>query len=302
MTSASYLDKPPAEPAPKKMATVKANGHDSKPTPAPLRVLFADDIDADMKGPPQVVEDLICRCDVIDFHGPSHSGKTTFAVHLSLCVARGGVFLGKRTRRGAVVYIASESWANVAMRVQGAKNLLANPERLPLAIVREPIDLYGGETGDMLKDAARVVACAKEFAARCGLPVALIVVDTLARSCGDADENSTRDMGIVSRNLTNIAESTDAAVFVVHHTGRSESKHGRGSSVIYSNAEAEISCEHDEGSDVYRVRVNKQRSLGTKGITLAARFDSVELGTDEWGKPRTVPVVGVLESSYSRAA
>ncbi|WP_028207957.1 AAA family ATPase [Paraburkholderia nodosa] len=254
------------------------------PQPAPLRVIHADDLDKDVQGPPQVIEDLICMGEVCDFYGPSHSGKTTVAVHMAVCAALGLPFLGRRTRLGgSVVYIASEAWANVAMHVQGAK-LALGVDHVPLAIVREPVDLFDG-----LADVARVVDAVKTFGARAGT-VKMVMVDTLARSCGDGDENSTRDMGIVMRNLTTIAEATNAAVVVVHHTGKDSTRGARGSSVIYSNADAEIVCEHDERLDIRTLTVNKQRNLGTSGMKLAARFQRVELGVDEWGKPQTVSV------------
>ena len=260
-------------------------GNDQQhPQPAPLRVIHADDLDKDAQCPPQVIEDLICKGEVCDFYGPSHAGKTTMAVHMAMCAALGRPFLGRRTRLGgSVVYIASEAWANVAMHVQGAKIALG-VDHVPLAIVREPIDLFDG-----LADVARVVDAVKTFGARAGT-VKLLMVDTLARSCGDGDENSTRDMGIVMRNLTTIAEATNAAVVVVHHTGKDSTRGARGSSVIYSNADAEIVCEHDERLDIRTLTVNKQRNLGTSGMKLAARFQRIELGVDEWGKPQTVSV------------
>jgi hypothetical protein len=260
-----------------------ANGQQDGHRPA-LRVIHADELDGDVQGPPQVIEDLICKGEVCDFYGPSHSGKTTMAVHMAVCAALGRPFLGRRTRPGgSVVYIASEAWANVAMHVRGAKIALG-VDHLPLAIVPDPIDLFDG-----LADTARVVDTVKRFGKRSGT-VKMIMVDTLARSCGNGDENSTHDMGIVMRNLTTIAEATGAAVVVLHHTGKDSTRGARGSSVIYSNADAEIVCEHDERLDVRTLTVNKQRNLGTSGMKLAARFHRVELGVDEWGKPQTVSV------------
>jgi hypothetical protein len=282
-----------AQPAPKPKLT---DVDRSIEPPLPLKVTHADDIGPDMKPPPQVVEDLICEGEIVDWFGSSQAGKTTLAAHLCVCVALGLDFLGKRTRQGAVVYVASEVPGNVMRRIQGAKQYFGLGH-MPLAVVRETIDLYDG-----LADVERVAAFVREFAAQCGERVKLIVIDTLVRSVGDGDENSTHDMGLVMRNLTNLANATGAAVLVVHHTGHAETGRSRGSSVIYSNADGEIACEHDRLQDVRVLTVRKQRNLGTDGLKLAARFVRVDIGVDEWGKPLTASAVEAVDVPDSATA
>ncbi|MGF6470140.1 AAA family ATPase [Paraburkholderia youngii] len=251
----------------------------------PLEVIYADEIGPDMKAPPQVVEDLLCEKDVADLYGTSQSGKTTLTVRLSIAVATGSEFLGKRTRRGAVLYVASEAPVNVLRRIQGAKQH-GSPGRMPMAVICETVDLFDG-----LHDVERIVEAARALERKSGVRPRLVVIDTLARSLGSADENATRDMGAVMRNLTNIANAINSAVVIVHHTGKDSQRGARGSSVIYSNADAEILCEHDEVSGIRTLTVKKQRSLGSEGLQLAARFQRLEVGVDEWGKPLTVSVV-----------
>ncbi|SAL24944.1 hypothetical protein AWB67_00972 [Caballeronia terrestris] len=263
--------------------------HDDAAAKVPLKATHADDIGPDMMPPPQVVEDMLCEGEVCVWFGPSQAGKTTLMAQLCMSVALGIDFLGKRTRQGAVVYVAAEVPGNVMRRIRGAKEHF-NYVHMPLTVVREAIDLFEG-----LADVARLVAFVQAFAAQSGEPVKLIVIDTLARSCGDADENSTRDMGIVMRNLTNLANATGACVAVVHHTGNADASRSRGSSVIYSNADVEVLCEHDRPQDLRLLTMKKQRNLGTDGMKLAARFVRVDIGVDEWLKPLTASAVEPAE-------
>ncbi|SAK40714.1 Regulatory protein RepA [Caballeronia temeraria] len=253
--------------------------------PPPLKTTHANAIGPDLKQKPQVVEDLLCEAEVCTWFGPSYAGKTTLAIHLAICVALGIDFLDKRTRQGAVVYLAAEAPGNVARRIAGAKKHFGI-DHMPLLVAGEAIDLFDG-----LADMARVVDCVKYFEAQSGERVKLIVIDTLARCCGSGDENSTKDMTVVMRTLTCIAEATGAAVLVIHHTGVADASRSRGSSVIYSNADDEIVCEYNPTIDTRMLTVKKQRELGTEHEKLAARFVRVEVGIDEWGKSVTVPIV-----------
>ena len=53
-----------------------------------------------------------------------------------------------------------------------------------------------------------------------GREPSLIVVDTMARSMGLGDENSSRDLGQFIANVGTIREITGAYVLVVHHSGK----------------------------------------------------------------------------------
>lgn len=67
----------------------------------------------------------------------------------------------------------------------------------------------------------------------------LIVVDTLANSMAGADENSTRDMNIVTSACRVLNRNTGSAVMLVHHIGRNND-HERGSTALRGNADTMI--------------------------------------------------------------
>ena len=66
-----------------------------------------------------------------------------------------------------------------------------------------------------------VLTAAKQTDARCGQPVGLIIVDTLARAMAGDDENSAKDiMHFVDHRAGVIAKETGAAVLTVAHTNK----------------------------------------------------------------------------------
>jgi hypothetical protein len=71
------------------------------------------------------------------------------------------------------------------------------------------------------------------------LGVVLVIVDTLARCTVGADENSSKDMGVMVACL-DYWRSLGAAVLLVHHPGKDVTKGGRGSSAIHGAVDTEL--------------------------------------------------------------
>ena len=59
----------------------------------------------------------------------------------------------------------------------------------------------------------------------------LVIIDTLAR-CMNGDENSVKDMNLAIKGCDRIRERTGAAVMLVHHSGKDQSKGMRGSTAL----------------------------------------------------------------------
>ncbi len=63
-----------------------------------------------------------------------------------------------------------------------------------------------------------VILAAKQIESDGGLPLRLIVIDTLARCFGGNDENDARGMGAFIEGCDVIRLKTAATVLVVHHS------------------------------------------------------------------------------------
>lgn len=57
-----------------------------------------------------------------------------------------------------------------------------------------------------------------------GMPVRLIILDTLARCFGNSDENTARDMGAFIQGCDAIRYHTCAAMMIVHHSGKDQER------------------------------------------------------------------------------
>ena len=120
--------------------------------------------------------------------------------------------------------------------------------------------------------------------------IALIVVDTLARTIGDGDENSAKDMSVFIQNLDAIRELTGAHVLVIHHSGKDADRGARGSSALRAAVDTELSISAERC-----VTGAKQRDIA---ISPPLYFDlsQVELGQDQYGDPVTSAIVVAVDA------
>ena len=114
------------------------------------------------------------------------------------------------------------------------------------------------------------------------------MIDTLARASGDADENSTKDMNRIVRNLDRLRDLTYAHVMLVHHTGKDTSKGARGSSVLRGAVDTEI--ELTKAGDVIVAETVKQRDMPS-GEKFVFKIVPVVVGQDEDGDDVTSIVI-----------
>src|SRR5205085_405504 len=127
-------------------------------------------------------------------YGESGSCKTFLMMHASLCIAAGTDCFGRRVRQVGVVYVAAEAGRGIANRIAAAKHEIEFPEVMPFAAITTPIDPCS-DTADLDKLIAAIRS------ADIGMPVEIVVVDTLSRVMGGGNENAPDDMGALVRNI-----------------------------------------------------------------------------------------------------
>jgi hypothetical protein len=206
-------------------------------------------------------------------YGPSNAGKTFVALGMAMHVAAGEPWMGCKVNQGSVLYIAAEGGAGVLNRLAAFK--LENPHMAgaPFTLLPIGVDLHG--SGD-----AKIIA-----ALLSDQSPALIVVDTLARSIGEGDENTAKDTAIFVRNCDMMRELTGAHVMIIHHTGKDEERGARGSSALRAAVDTEILV-----SSSRSITSQKQRDM-VAPEPLHFKLRSVRLGNDEDGEPVTSAVV-----------
>ncbi len=204
-------------------------------------------------------------------YGASNVGKTFVVLDLAAHVAAGAEWRGSKTRSGCVVYIAAEGGGGIRNRIAALKSARSHlTQNDNLLLLPASVDLHGEQDAIAIVEAIDRVLDGKE--------PTLIVVDTMARTMGQGDENSSRDMGQFIANLDTIRDTTGAHVLIVHHSGKSADRGARGSSALRAAVDTEISV-----SEGCKITCEKQRDMA-QAAPLYFALESVELGEDEDGE------------------
>jgi len=83
------------------------------PIPFEWTFLQSDEIEA----PPQIIEGVLTAGGMSIWYGESNSGKTYLVLWAAVCVSRGEPWLGKRTQKGGVFYVAAEGAWSIRTRL-----------------------------------------------------------------------------------------------------------------------------------------------------------------------------------------
>jgi hypothetical protein len=257
-----------------------------------LPLVFSEEITQAAIRIDQLVEDVITANGLSVMYGESNSGKSFLACDMGCHIGTGRDWLGKRTVRGAVLYVAGEGAESIKLRVLAWRQ---RHEASPaLAVVPVAVNLL-----DPRADLSKLIAACEAVEQHYGEAVSLVVIDTLARAFGGGNENASEDMGAVITHADQLRMATRAHVMFVHHAGKDAAKGSRGHSSLKAATDTEIEVTGDTDTKLHVARITKQRDLGSRGEEITSVFRVVEMGRGQWDKPITTCVV---ESTDRRAA
>ena len=224
------------------------------------------------------------------------AGKTAISLKLAVHMAAGrslGPFTITDAR--AVLYFALEGTRAIKLRLEAEKRKQIEdgtplPDDLPLFVVeRSPNFLAEQE-----KTVAKVVAAARHFEDVVGVPLGLVVVDTLTKAMPGADQNSVDDTSKLFDFTTQLrSHGVKATVVFVHHTGKDGGTRGS------SNIEAEVDVvlkmkKQDDGST--SMYVHMARSIDDNR-TYNFTLEGYDLGVTEQGIAQSAPIVTLREGN-----
>lgn len=248
-----------------------------------LDIISAEEIGDEYIAPDEVVQGLFVAGNTAVLYGASNSGKTFLSLEIARAVSSGDNFLGLRTDKGDVLYIAAESPASIRTRIQ-AINKATGKRVSGIHVAQAPVNLYSSpEYG------GHIIKAVSEIELKTGRKIRMIICDTLARITAGANENSGEDMGPIIETLDAIARKTNTAMIIIHHSGKDQSRGSRGWSGIYGAIDAEVEVKEDNGKRSFRV--SKQRQLGTKEQVFGFDLNIVSMGFDKWGGESTTCTV-----------
>jgi hypothetical protein len=260
-------------------------------TRPPIPFEWASSIVFDPEQLREIVEEVFTAGGMSVFYGESNSGKSTLILDLAFRMPDGLPWLGQRSKAGTVIYVGCEGAASIRARLE-AYRLHHQCQVGAFGLIPSSLNLMdpSAEVDDLIE---LIKAKAEEL----GDAVLLVIVDTVARAMGGANENASEDMARLVSAGDRIREETGAHVCWVHHSGKDAARGARGHSSLRAAVDTEIEVTADETTKTHTLEVTKQRDLGSKGKRLSARFLPIELGLNQWGKPITACVVESIDEA-----
>lgn len=191
--------------------------------------------------------------------GPPKSGKSFLTTDMLCSVARGAHYAGRATLAGPVIYLTGEGVSGFKRRLVAMRRHLGiEGQGVPFFMIENVPDL-GSEATDLPQLLAELDAF---LAQECPEGPRAIVLDTLARCMGEADENSARDMGRFVTRCSAIERHFGCLVVVVHHVGKDPTRGGRGSNALNGAADVTMLVEKTEAFSTVRVEEMKDGREG----------------------------------------
>lgn len=209
-----------------------------------------------------IIDQLISEGSVNLFYGDPGSKKTYSILSLGVCVALGKSWLGFDVSAKNVLIIDEESGERrLSLRLGAAIRGELGDEDTPIVFV----SLAGVKLDDKA-NSTELLDLIQEIGA------GLVIIDALA-DVMDGDENSKMDTQPVFTTLRRMAEKTNAAIIVIHHSNKSGGY--RGSSAIKGALDLMIKIDSIDGSNLIKFKTEKSRDSG------AVRFAAVATWTDD---------------------
>ena len=210
--------------------------------------------------------------------GPSGSGKTFLALDMIMSIAAKPEWFGLKVNNVPVVYAGLEGAGGIRNRVNAWKAHHQMSEFSNFKLILGDFDLMSRSQVEGL--AAAVIAE--------GMEGGIIVIDTLNQASPTADENASKDMGVIIQHLKLLQELTSGLVIIVHHTGKNTNAGLRGHSSLKAALDTSIEVEGDGGRRTWTLNKSKD---GVAGQSYPFNLSVKQLGLDADGDPVTSCVV-----------
>jgi hypothetical protein len=234
--------------------------------------------------------------------------KTFGALELAHCCMSGEPFLGYEImRRGGVLFVAVEGASEIPIRLQGVIDDRGKIEGLaPFAWKETCPPLIGKNAADEICAIAEPIA--SELKARFGIPLVLIIIDTIIAGAGytrDGQDNDAAAGQVVMNTLKAVAKRTDTFVFGIDHFGKAVETGTRGTSAKEGSADVVIAMLGDRSvsGEVTNTRLAlRKRRGGPNGEEHAFTARKVDMGPDQFGKPMSTLVLDWDNAQAPQAA
>lgn len=223
-----------------------------------------------------MVKGLLVDGGLSSIFGAPGTSKTFLALDLALSIAHGRDWFGRRTAAGGVVYVTGEGSSGFRQRMKAWRQENEGAPRVPFVLVPSSVNLFDDDDG-----VKALIGDVRSHASVMGVPVRLIVLDTLSRMIGSGDEDKARDINVVVQRAERLQRETGAHVLIVHHSGKDRDRGMRGSNALLGAVDAAIEVTISE-SGVCEAQFPKIKDGGDQDA-LRYRLSKSVLGHDEDG-------------------
>ena len=202
--------------------------------------------------------------------GASGTFKSFVAIDLAMHVAHGLDWVGKPTKKGYVLYVASEGGTGIIRRFKAWNMHQGVDMPMNVGVCSIPLILNLKEEVETL---TRAIEKLEE-------KPTLVIIDTLSQTF-IGDENSSSDIAAYLRTINQeIRARFNTTVLIVHHTGYSTTERPRGSSALIANMDFLIGCHRvDPEAMSTKISVLKQKD-GDKGDDIWFDLQRCVIGID----------------------
>lgn len=239
------------------------------------------------------------------------AGKTAVFADIALHVAHGMPYRGRKVKKGVVVYVALENPEDVERRVRAWCETLERAgheiEGGAFVVHRGPCSLFRPD-GKPTSDEKALIRIAKEASEHYGLPVAMIVIDTLSQSITPG--NDREHGGFYVNAMQRISAATGANVTSLHHPTKA-GEAVRGDGQLQGNVDTVIEVSRDKRTGRGVIEAGSKFRIGDPSkVRFAYRLKAVEIGRDEDGDiidvvlatPDHAPSLAVTDDGEDEAA
>lgn len=201
--------------------------------------------------PDPLVEDLLMPGDKMMLAGPPKAGKSFALIELCAAVASGGTWLGKRCRKGNVLYVNLELKRDSRLR---------RMRDVATAMGVSPADMSGVHCLDLRGRTVPLDRLVRSIVRRCSKErYAMVVIDPIYKVMG-GDESDSEAVKKFCDQLDRLAEGMGCAVVYCHHYAKGDSwqkasiDRASGSGVFSRDADTLLSMTEVEVSEELRAQ------------------------------------------------
>ncbi|WP_018407676.1 AAA family ATPase [Methylocystis rosea] len=251
--------------------------------PERFKLTHFDDVTPDLSADYRI-KGVLPETGLVVVWGPPKCGKSFFVHDMTMHVARGCEYRGRKVKQGGVVYCVLEGQRGFRRRLEAYRREKMNGERsAPFHLMEAPLNLVA--------DHVHLAAAIREQVAE--EPPVVIVLDTLNRSLVGS-ENDDKDLGAYVRAADAIGREFKCLVIIVHHCGHGGDR-PRGHSLLGGALDLQISVKRDAANNVI-AEIDAAKDMDS-GLVITSRLKQVQIGIDDEGDAVTSCLIEPVDNA-----